>query len=144
MMNWLGLGLDVCGMFTLALGAAHFFFPVLLDFKNAIPQTGAPLRPLRLGSIRYATTRADVHGIAWVMNHAASYALVSIGIFNLAWPWWWGALWAHGLCAWVAGWWLLRAGSQFYLGQRRGDWLIALGFVWLAVWHGLAALSIFY
>ena len=73
----------IAGIFTLTLGIIHFFFPALLDFKQAIPRQGAPIRPFRLGPIHYATQRSDVHGIAWVMNHAASYTLVSIGLLDL-------------------------------------------------------------
>jgi hypothetical protein len=36
---------------------------------------------------------------------------------------------------WIAGWWFLRAASQLYLGHRRGDWWILLGFAWLGVVH---------
>ncbi len=76
---WL-TALAVCGLFTLILGSAHFFFPALLDFGQAIPREGLPLRPFRLGPIHYPTERQDVYGIAWVMNHAASYTLVSVGV----------------------------------------------------------------
>ena len=123
------------GLFTFTLGIVHFFFPVLLDFRNAIPRRGSSLQPFRLGPIRYGTERRDVHGIAWVMNHAASYVLVSLGVLDLLWP-----LWLRGpvgalLCLWIAGWWLLRAGSQLYLGRRRGDWLILAGFGGFGVLH---------
>jgi RimJ/RimL family protein N-acetyltransferase len=36
-----------------------------------------------LGPIRYGTLRSDVFGIAYVMNHAASYTIASIGIADL-------------------------------------------------------------
>ncbi|MEA2528003.1 MAG: hypothetical protein QOF73_5230 [Thermomicrobiales bacterium] len=131
----------ICGAFTSALGVVHIFMPRLFDFRNAIPGTGEPLSPLRLGPIHYTTTRADVYGIAWVMNHAASYVLISIGIADLLW-WRWpdgaaGAL----LPLWIAGWWLLRAASQLYLGRRRGDRKIMLGFSVLAAVHLLAAVA---
>jgi hypothetical protein len=139
--NALFVALIISGLFTLALGTAHFFFPVLLDFNAAIPrQSDAPLRPFRLGPIRYATTRGDVYGIAWVMNHAASYTLVSIGLADLAASFWLGTPVGRLLAGWIAGWWLLRAFSQLYLGTRRGDRLIMLGFGLLAVIHLLAAL----
>jgi hypothetical protein len=38
-------GLLICGFFTLLLGLVHFFFPLLLDFRAAIPNEGALLRP---------------------------------------------------------------------------------------------------
>lgn len=131
--------LAICGAFALVLGSVHFFFPVLLDFAQAIPRSGTPLRPFRLGPLRYATQRSDVHGIAWVMNHAASYTLVTVGIADLLAARWLGTPAGRWLLLWMTGWWLLRAGSQFYLGRRRGDWWIAAGFAWLAVVH-LAAL----
>ena len=127
------IALGFSGLFSLLLGTAHFFFPILLDFKKAIPQQGGSLKPFRLGPIRYATKRTDVYGIAWVMNHAASFVLVSIGLFNLLAFRWLGEEAGRWLSWWIAGWWLLRAGSQFYLGRRRGDWFIAAGFLLLAV-----------
>jgi hypothetical protein len=129
------IALAICGLFTLALGSAHFFFPVLLDFAKAIPKTGTPIKPFRLGPIFYKTERSDVHGIAWVMNHAASYTLVSIGIVDLLAPYWIGTPVGRWLALWIAGWWFLRAGSQLYLGRRRGDWLTLIGFAWLGVVH---------
>jgi hypothetical protein len=132
----------VSGALTLSLGIIHFFMPKLFDFKRAIPGEGEPLQPLRLGPIRYDTLRTDVHGIAWVMNHAASYVLVSIGVADLLW-WRWsddGA--APWLAAWVAGWWVLRAGSQLYLGRRSGDFKIMVGFLVLAAVHMVAAIGL--
>ncbi len=136
---WLRAALALMGVFSLTLGTLHFFFPRLLDFKNAIPTTGTPLKPFRVGPIRYNTQRSDVHGIAWVMNHAASYVLVSIGLLNLYWAIT-GAV-DRSLAAWIAGWWFIRAGSQLYLGRRRGDWWILLGFAALGILHGLIALG---
>ncbi len=130
----LGL-LALAGLFTLILGSLHFFFPLWLDFEQAIPRTGAPLKPFRLGPIRYATQRQDVYGIAWVMNHAASYTLVTIGLLDLAAYWWLSTGIGRLLALWIAGWWLLRAASQLYLGRRRGDWLILSGFVGLGLLH---------
>ena len=131
---WL-FALVVSGVFTLLLGIAHFFFPVLLDFKEAIPRRGSPLRPFRLGPIRYDTQRQDIYGIAWVMNHAASYTLVSVGVADLLAIRWLGTPLGLPLSLWIAGWWFLRAGSQLYLGRRRGDWLILAGFAVLGVIH---------
>lgn len=132
--------LAVCGLFTVTLGTAHFFFPLLLDFVQAIPREGTPIRPFALGPIRYPTQRSDVHGIAWVMNHAASYTLVSVGIIDLlAWRWL-GTAVGWYLALWIAGWWFLRAASQLYLGRRRGDWWILGGFAWLGIVHVGAAL----
>lgn len=125
----------ISGAFTLGLGLLHFFFPVLFDFEHALPDEGPPLRPFVLPPIRYATTRRDVRGIAWVMNHAASYGLVTIGLLDIFWAAWWGEPWRGLLLVWIAGWWGLRAGSQLYLGRRRGDWLILAGFAALGLLH---------
>lgn len=136
------VALGIVGLFSLILGSVHFFFPKLLDFENAIPKDGPPIRPFRLGPIRYATRRSDVHGIGWVMNHAASYVLVSIGLFDLAAYWWLGTTAGRLLSLWIAVWWVIRAGSQFYLGRRKGDWWIAAGFLWLGIVQGAAALLV--
>lgn len=134
------LALGVCGLFTLLLGTAHFFFPLLLDFEQAIPRQGTALRPFKLGPIHYPTVRSDVYGIAWVMNHAASYTLVSVGVVDLGSWLWLGTGVGRILALWIAGWWFLRAASQCYLGRRRGDWWIAAGFAWLGLVHGGVAL----
>lgn len=131
---WL-LALGICGLFTLLLGAVHFFFPALLDFDQAIPRQGEPLHPFRLGPIRYRTQRQDVYGIAWVMNHAASYTLVTIGVLDLLAFRWLGTTGGMWLALWLAGWWFLRAASQLYLGRRRGDWLILAGFALIGFIH---------
>jgi len=134
------IALAIAGIFTTALGTVHFFFPKLLDFAQAIPRQGAELLPLRLGPIRYATLRSDVYGIAWVMNHAASYTLVGIGIADLLAYWWLGSEGGRWLLFWIAGWWFLRAGSQLYMGRRRGDWWILAGFAWLGTVHLVIAI----
>ncbi|MEX1021448.1 MAG: hypothetical protein WDZ49_17435 [Litorilinea sp.] len=132
--------LTVAGLFTVTLGIIHFWFPILLDFAHAIPRAGTTIRPFRLGPIRYATLRSDVHGIAWVMNHAASYALVGIGLLDLFAGAWLDHPASKWLLLWIAGWWILRSGAQFYLGRRPGDWLIAGGFLLLAFVHLVYAL----
>lgn len=132
------LALAICGLFSLALGSIHFFMPLLFDFRNALPADGPALKPFRLGPIRYPTQRSDVYGLAWVMNHATSYVLVSIGLADLLSRLWLALAGGRWLALWMAGWWLLRAGTQFYLGRRRGDWQIAGGFALLAAIHGAA------
>ncbi len=132
MFNW---ALYITGIFTLVLGSVHFFFPRLLDFKNAIPKDGTPIKPFRLWFIRYPTTRSDVYGIAWVMNHAASYTLVSIGLLDLFWMTWLATPPGKLLSLWIAGWWFIRAGSQLYLGKRHGDYWILAGFALLGIIH---------
>jgi hypothetical protein len=135
------IALFVSGAFTLALGLVHIFMPILFDFQHAIPPNREPLAPFELGPIRYATTRSDVRGIAWVMNHAASYVLISIGVADLLWWRWPNGTIGVLLALWIAGWWLLRAGSQLYLGRRRGDLKIMIGFLVLAAVHVVTALS---
>lgn len=134
MQLWL-IALLICGLFTVALGTVHFFFPLLLDFEHAIPKQGGVIKPFRLGPIFYKTERSDVYGIAWVMNHAASYTLVSIGVLDLLANHWIATPIGRWLALWIAGWWLIRAASQLYLGHRRGDWWILAGFAWLGIVH---------
>ncbi|MBI3764591.1 MAG: hypothetical protein HY260_22350, partial [Chloroflexi bacterium] len=51
------------------------------------------------------------------------------------WTFWLGTPPSKLLAAWIAGWWFLRAASQLYLGKRRGDWLILIGFAALGLTH---------
>jgi hypothetical protein len=134
-MTLLPQALRVAGIFALLLGLLHFYFPALLDFRGAIPVTGASLQPLRLLGYRYQTTRRDVYGIAWVMNHCVSYVIVRIGGIDRFAPLWLGAAAGRILALWIAGFYAVRAGSQLYLGQRRGDGLVLVGFSSLALLH---------
>ena len=127
--------LRLAGLFAVGLGALHFFFPWLLDFRAAIPAEGPPLKPLRLPGVRYATTRGDVFGIALVMNHCVSYTIVSIGLVDLAASRWLDAPYGRLMAAWIAGFYAVRAATQRYLGARRGDWAVMAGFAMLAVLH---------
>jgi hypothetical protein len=115
------IGLTIAGAFTVVLGSLHFFFPLLWDFDHAIPREGDLLRPMRLGPLRYAVQRSDVRGITWVMNHAASFTLVSIGMVDLAAGLWLGTPLAPWIGLWIAAFWLIRAAGQLHLGRRRGD-----------------------
>lgn len=133
--------LSLTGAFAIALGGLHFFFPVLFDFAHAIPKDGPPIKPFRLGPIRYATRRSDVHGIAWVMNHFVSYNLVAYGLIDLVWPQWIAMSFAPIMCAWMAGGWFVRAASQLYLGRRAGDWLILAGFAAIGLVHIAVAIA---
>jgi hypothetical protein len=140
-MTLLQQALPVAGIFALILGLLHFYFPALLDFRAAIPITGASLKPLRLFRYHYQTTRRDVYGIAWVMNHCVSYVIMSIGAIDLFAHLWLGSAAGRILALWIAGFYAVRAGSQLYLGQRRGDWLVLVGFSSLALLHlGVACL----
>jgi hypothetical protein len=131
-------GFLVCGIFTVVLGIVHFAMPWLLDFDGAIPTAGDPLRPLDLLVVTYQTKRSDIRGIAQIMNHAVSYTLVSIGIVDLLASRWISAWFAPYLLAWIAGWWLLRAATQRHMGSRPGDWLVAIGFTLIGLFHLVA------
>jgi hypothetical protein len=125
------------GVFTVILGTAHFFLPKWLDFRTVIleraPTWKAP-RPFRLWPATYTATPRDLNGVVWVMNHAASYTLVTIGLLDLfAQGWLLGA--GRILALWIAGFWLLRAGTQLTFGRRRGDWLILAWFAALGALH---------
>lgn len=145
MTTWLLYLLDVAGVFTLVLGVAHFALPALLDFKTVVmaaPAAYKPPRPLRLWPTRYIVRARDRYGVVWVMNHAASYALVAIGVVDLL-----AAQWPHGalgrwLALWIAGWWLLRAANQLIFGRRWGDWLILAWFAALGLVHLWAAIVV--
>ncbi len=129
------VGFAVCGTFTLVLGLVHFVMPRLLDFDGAIPTDGGPLKPLHLGVVTYQTKRSDIRGIAQIMNHAASYTLVTIGVLDLLAGIWLGTRFAPFLLVWIAGWWFLRAVTQRHMGSRPGDWLVAGGFTLLGLFH---------
>lgn len=131
----LAAGFLVAGAFTVVLGLVHFAMPWLLDFDGAIPVEGEPLRPLDLLVVTYRTKRSDVRGIAQIMNHAVSYALVSIGVVDLLASRWLSAWFAPYLLAWIAGWWFLRAATQRHMGSRTGDRLVAAGFALLGAFH---------
>jgi hypothetical protein len=133
------LTLYLVGAFAVVLGILHFFFPLLFDFGAAIPLAGPSLRPFRLPGIRYATTRRDVLGIAWIMNHCVSYTIVTIGVIDLLLSNWLGSTFGRATALWIAGFYAIRAASQLYLGHRRGDWLILTGFGVLALVHIIVA-----
>ena len=122
------------------LGILHFSFPVLLDFRGAIPVEGPPLKPFRFLFYNYRTLRTDVYGIAWLMNHRVSFVIVTVGVLDVFASSWLKRPYAPLLAAWIAGWWFLRAVCQLYLGRRRGDWLVMGFFGALGVVHVAAAL----
>jgi hypothetical protein len=133
--------LFLSGIFTVLLGGVHIFMPVLLDFEHAIPAKGAALKPFRLLFYEYQTTRSDVRGIAWVMNHSVSFTLLSIGLLDLIAYRWRGTELASLLAGWIALWWFLRAACQFYLGRRPGDWMVC---AWFCLLGALHAVAVFY
>lgn len=125
----------ISGILTVILGAVHFFFPLMFDFRNAIVRESASLKPLRFLFIRYNTRPQDVYGLVWVMNHAASFAILTVGILDILSKEWIRSSAGPAILVWIALWWLLRAGSQLYLGRRKGDWAILAAFTLLAVLH---------
>jgi len=130
-----GFLLYVAGAFGIILGALHFFFPLLFDFRGAIPAEGAPLKPFPLVFTRYRTTRQDIYGLVWVMNNAASFAILSIGLLDLFWSVWLYSAYGILIALWIAAFYFVRAGSQLFVGARRGDWLIFGAFALLALVH---------
>lgn len=130
--------LSLAGIFTLALGIAHIFLPALLDYGTVVlarGQTAKTPRPFRLRPSHYVVSMTDRLGIVWIMNHAASYVLISIGLVDLL-----AAGWLRGetgrlVALWIAGWWFVRALSQLYLGRRAGDWLLMIWFAGLGLIH---------
>ncbi len=139
-MNFTDL-LYITGIFGVALGALHFFFPILFDFSGALPQQGKALKPFRLWFIRYRTMRQDIRGLVWVMNHFVSYNLVAYGIADLFWPIWLPTQFGAAVCLWMAGGWFVRAASQLYMGRRVGDWLILAGFALIGLVHVVVAFA---
>jgi hypothetical protein len=136
LLHWLLLPI---GLFTVALGTLHFFFPYLLDFRHAIPLDGPALTTIRWGPVRFTPARGDVRGIAWVMNHAVSYTLVSIGLVDLFGAAWLASTAGRVMACWIAGWWFIRALAELHLGRRLGDWIVVLAFGGFGVVHLLLA-----
>jgi hypothetical protein len=130
--------LVIAGAFSVGLGVVHLVIPRLLDYSDAIGQDGRDVRPLhRLGIGRrgYQVRRADTLGIAWVMSNSASYVLLTIGVIDFAWAAGWRGLPIAPAALWIAGWWAIRAGSQFVVGRRPLDIGFAAWFAALAVVH---------
>ncbi|MGE5333255.1 MAG: hypothetical protein ACM3N4_01015 [Nitrososphaerota archaeon] len=136
--------LFLAGIFTLVLGLLHFFLPLMLDFRSVVldhPPEWKPGRAFRLWPSRYLVTLSDRLGVVWVMNHAASYTLVGIGLVDLLAGHWLATDAGAGriLALWIGGWWLVRAVTQLTFGRRLGDWVILAYFSLLAALHLLAA-----
>ena len=139
----LSILLRLAGVFTLVLGILHVFLPALLDYKSALlerPAGWKTPRPFRVWPTRYRTKPSDLLGVVWVMNHAASYALVSIGVVDLVASDWLRGEAGRWLALWIGGWWLLRAATQLTFGRRTGDWLILVWFAALGTLHLVVAL----
>lgn len=132
--------LYVCGVFAVILGSLHFFFPLLFDFRGAIPGEGPALKPFPLLLRQYNTTRADIYGLVWVMNGAASFAILTVGLVDLAWARWLPSQYGMFIAVWIALFYFVRAASQLMMGTRRGDWLILAAFAALGLFHLLVVI----
>lgn len=127
--------LYLCGAFGVILGALHFFFPLLFDFRGAIPREGTALKPFPLLVTNYNTTRGDIYGLVWVMNGAASFAILTVGLLDLFWNVWLDSAYGALIAVWIALFYFIRAASQIAMGTRRGDWLILSAFAALGAFH---------
>jgi hypothetical protein len=138
-MNLLTIFLYVAGAFAVVLGILHFTFPERFGFLAAISEDGAPVPPYRLLFYRYDMKRSDLRGIIYVMNHCVSYAILAVGVFDVFAPRWLGSFPGSLTAGAVAGFWFVRAGTQFYLGRRPGDWFVVIWFGLLGALHVVAA-----
>ena len=126
------------GAFAILLGLLHFSFPKRFGFLAVLADDGADVPPFRLLFYRYEMKRSDLRGIIYVMNHCASYAIVAAGVFDLFHTRWLGTFPGSLVSGTIAGFWFIRAGTQFYLGCRRGDWFVFSLFTCLGVVHVVA------
>lgn len=131
--------LYIAGAFAVVLGVLHFTFPERFGFMQALPSDDAPMQPFRLLFYRYDMKRSDLRGIVYVMNHCVSYAILALGVFDLFAPHWVGTFAGTLAAGVIAGFWFVRAGTQFYLGHRRGDWFVVIWFALLGALHVFAA-----
>lgn len=137
-LNWL---LSAAGVFAVVLGGLHFSFPRRFGFSATLAGDQPEVPPFQLGFYRHPLKRSDLRGIIYVMNHCVSYAIVAAGVFDLFNARWLGTLPGSVASGVVAGFWFMRAGAQFYLGRRRGDWLVFWWFAGLGVLQVVAALG---
>jgi hypothetical protein len=125
--------LYVTGGFAVVLGILHFTFPNRFGFPALLKGPGPVPPPFRLGPYRQELSRADVLGIVYVMNHSASFVIISIGVFDLFVGEWWGGRAGTYVSAWSGAFWWLRAAAQFYVGRRPGDWFVIVFFSALGI-----------
>ncbi len=139
-MSLLTSSLQLAGVFAVVLGFLHFSFPRRFGFLAVIPaHDDTPVPPFRLLFYRYDMKRSDLRGVIHVMNHCVSYTIIVTGIFDLFSSQWVGTFSGAVGAAAVAGLWFMRAGTQFYLGRRRGDWFVFAWFALLGMLHVVAA-----
>jgi hypothetical protein len=127
----------ILGALSVGLGVWHLGVPAWFHFRLAVRDDAVVgLPPVRLAPVRYGTTARDVLGVAWIMNLAASYGLITIGIACLASPLWIGTPAGRVLALWMGGWWAVRAAAQLAMGRRRVDLAV------MAVFGAAAAVSL--
>jgi hypothetical protein len=134
-----GLLLYAAGGFAVVLGVLHFSFPRRFGFLTMLAGDRLEVPQFQLGFYRHNLKRSDLRGIVYVMNHCVSYAIVAAGVFDLFNAKWLGTFPGSVASGVVAGFWFTRAGTQFYLGRRRGDWLVFSFFAGLGVLQLIAA-----
>ena len=119
------------GAFTAALGIVHLWIPTIVRDPVAIGDDAgqAALGAIGRGLIRPQLRRRDLLGITWIMSNAASDALMSIGLLDVAWGTGWTSA-PPAILVWVAGWWAVRAVGQLAIGRRRGDVVVA-AWLWI-------------
>ncbi|MBS1956090.1 MAG: hypothetical protein JST89_18040 [Cyanobacteria bacterium SZAS-4] len=132
--------LYLTGVFAVVLGLLHFTFPDRFGFMVSLPLEGESPPPFRLMFYSYDMKRSDLRGIIYVMNHCASYTIFLTGIFDLCCASWIGTGPGKLGSIAVAGFWLVRAASQTYLGRRRGDWLVMAFFTAIGILHIVVAI----
>jgi hypothetical protein len=140
-MNTLAILLYASGAFAVVLGILHFTFPEKFGFLAALSEEGPSVPPYRLLFYRYDMKRSDLRGIIYVMNHCVSYAIVAAGVFDGFAARWLGTFPGALASGAIAGFWFVRAGTQFYLGRRIGDWYAFVWFALLGALHVVAALQ---
>ena len=138
-MNALTILLYVAGAFAILLGVLHFTFPERFGFRQVFSSDGPPGPPFRLLFYRYEMKRSDLRGIIYVMNHCVSYAITASGVFDLFASRWLNTFPGSLAAGTIAGFWCIRAGTQFYLGRRRGDWFVFTWFALIGALHAFAA-----
>jgi hypothetical protein len=75
------------------------------------------------------------------MSNAASYVLITLGVADLMAATWISTDAGRLLGMWASGWWAIRAASQFIVGRRFGDIVVAGWFGVLAAVHVVAAVG---
>jgi hypothetical protein len=133
--------LYLAGGFAVILGVLHFTFPRRFGFFAVLPSEGPALDPFRLLFYRYEMKYSDLRGLIYIMNHCVSYTILMIGIFDLFASRWLGTVAGSLVSIAVAGFWAVRAGTQFYLGIRKGDLAVVAFFLSFSALHVVAALQ---